>query len=534
MSEIFLIESTSGYNGIHEISSPEEEVLGSSSEQQVEAFSAELLENKTSSRELQAAHTRNFVARHCQTHPQVMAAFDRAMATWMFGHERILGAVMFAAEKHAGQTRKDLEKTPYLIHPLGVAQLTFELGGICDPDTLIAALLHDTIEDTDATSEEIEAAFGSRVLQLVLDLTNAPDGSKAQQTAHAPQMDFHAKVVKLADRYYNICDLENATWDQKRTDQYILWGAKLCQVLRGTCRNLEKAIDDKVTTHFQERYSTKEVEKLSAAWQFPSDHLPVGARVDDMEIASWNVLNTCYLSWVTEKDTQGLNGSLITTANQVVNLETGLTERDRLVIDRILGMIQHPTHPKQLISLQECSPEFLEALSEALPDFMNIAYSSEKPFPRNQDVVIYDSRVLTLKSQNCDFPYHLSGPERPVQNLLFAKGEQTYRVINGHLPGDPSLPGRQDFAAYVNQQSDDVVIAMGDMNFTREEMHNAFLEQGGEAASFALIPAYPTNIGLDLRSKGIDHIVVRGTFDWDTRNPEETQVGLTSTLALLT
>jgi len=503
------------------------------------------IKQKVLSRELQIEHCRRFVALHCNHHPDVMAALDTAIQSWkdLFEPhtlERLLSAVEFAAEKHLFQTRKNPEKTPYIIHPIGVAQITLEIGKLKDPDALIAALLHDTLEDTETTTEEIESLFGSDVLKLVRDLTNPSNlkgkALKAAQIAHAPYMHDDAKVIKLADRYYNVCDLATIVWEQEKIDGYMLWGAKLAQVLRGTNPGLEQAIDSKVSAHFQSRFpSNVEIGQLGERWQFPSDHLPVGAYVDGIEMASWNVLNTAYMSWVEELNTQGLKGSLITTANQVVDGATGLTLRDQLTVQAIVKMISHPTHPKQLISLQECGPAFLQELKNALPDHMQIVYTQETPKPRNQDIVVIDTRQLKLKTElvQVDYPYACS-PGRPVINLVLEKGDKSYRLINAHLPGDPTLPGKEEFAAYVNGFSDDVVLAMGDMNFTRDEMQSAFLNQGGQNLPFSLISSYPTNLGLDLKSKAIDHIYVKGTFDWDQRYPEEVMQELASTVNLLT
>lgn len=505
---------------------------------------------KVMSTELQVAHCRQFVAQHCNRNPRVMNTLDKAIDSWvsLFGQERgrsielerLLPAVEFAAEKHQSQTRKDAEKTPYIIHPLGVAQLTLELGGLKDPDALIAALLHDTIEDTETTPEEVEQLFGPHVLALVLDLTKPAelegDASKLAQIAHAPHMHDEAKIIKLADRYYNMCDLENVAWDQERIDAYILWGAKLVQVLRGICPQLEKAIDDKVTSHFQVRFPSEiYVGQLAEKWEFLSDHLPVGASIDGIEMATWNVLNTAYLSWVDEHNSQGLKGSQISMTNQMIDEETGLTLRDKLVVDQVIDMINHPSHPKQLISLQECGPAFLQVLKEKLPEYMAIVFTQEEPFPRNQDVVIYDNRHLTYREDlsQIDYPYACD-PKRPVMNLVFEKEGQLYRIVNGHLPGDPALPGKEEFAAYINLMDNEVVVAMGDMNFTREEMHKAFLNEGRDHVPFSLISSYPTNIGLSLRSKTIDHIYVKGTFDWQFRYPEEVFEGLTPTVDLLT
>jgi len=491
-------------------------------------------------------HCRKFVAMRCNYNPRVMEALDKTLASWIalsgepdFPLERMLSAVEFAAEKHQHQTRKNPEQTPYIIHPLGVAHIALELGGITDSNALIAALLHDTLEDTDATPAEIGEKFGTQVLALVQDLTNTPglegDDAKEDQIKHAPFMHKYAKVVKLADRYYNICDLKDVIWGKSRKTNYVLWGAKLAQVLRGTNSALEQAIDKEVTTHFQSYFPTRiEVGKLGPLWQFPSDHLPIGACVDDIEMVSWNVLNNTYMEWVTEKDSQGLNGSLISKKNQVIDQATGLTRRDQIVVQKVIDMLNHPTYPKHLIALQECSPEFLKELEKTLPDYMQIIYESEN-FPVDQNVVLFDSRTMDHRKDlmHVDYPFPCA-PKRQLMNLVFEREGKTYRFINGHLPGDPNLPGKEEFATYVNGFSDEVVIATGDMNFTRDEMLQAFLSQGGNNLPFALLHSYPTNVGLNLCSKGIDHFYVRGTTHWNQRTPTAVLQGLDFTLDLLT
>lgn len=72
---------------------------------------------------------------------------------------RLLQAMKFAAEKHATQRRKNADATPYINHPIEVAEHLAAIGGISDEDVIIAALLHDTVEDTQTTIEEIEVAF---------------------------------------------------------------------------------------------------------------------------------------------------------------------------------------------------------------------------------------------------------------------------------------------------------------------------------------------------------------------------------------
>src|SRR5204862_2442813 len=84
----------------------------------------------------------------------------------------ILNALHFAADKHRDQRRKDAGASPYINHPIEVAELLARVGGISDRVALQAAILHDTIEDTNTTSEELEAAFGADVRRVVEEVTD--------------------------------------------------------------------------------------------------------------------------------------------------------------------------------------------------------------------------------------------------------------------------------------------------------------------------------------------------------------------------
>lgn len=74
----------------------------------------------------------------------------------------IVKACNFAAVAHQNQMRKD-GKTPYINHPIGVCNILVELGKVTDANVLVAALLHDTVEDTDVTFQDITAEFGQRI-----------------------------------------------------------------------------------------------------------------------------------------------------------------------------------------------------------------------------------------------------------------------------------------------------------------------------------------------------------------------------------
>ncbi|WP_394730605.1 HD domain-containing protein [Altererythrobacter sp. GH1-8] len=145
---------------------------------------------------------------------------------------RIIGAASFAAEKHRKQRRKDAAATPYINHPLEVAQILTE-AGVEDSDVLIAAILHDTIEDTETTPEELTAVFGERVCSLVLEVTDDKSLPKAErkrlQVLNAPKKSADAKLIKIADKIANIRDLKASPpkWSEGRKASYVLFAREV-------------------------------------------------------------------------------------------------------------------------------------------------------------------------------------------------------------------------------------------------------------------------------------------------------------------
>ncbi|MBY0530212.1 MAG: hypothetical protein K2P51_08530 [Rhabdochlamydiaceae bacterium] len=250
------------------------------------------------------------------------------------------------------------------------------------------------------------------------------------------------------------------------------------------------------------------VGELHEKWRFPSDHLPVGIEVNGVKIISWNVLNNAYMQWVTDKDSQGLNGSLISELDVRVN-DSGLTQRDVLVAD----MVQEMMSKGQVVALQECSVPFLAHLKERLPEQWGMVKSFN--FNRqDQDVVLYDRSQLTYRrdlSETTQYAYP-SVPKRPLQNTYFSQnGGPDLRIINAHIPGDPNLPAREEFASYVHKQhqEDIITVALGDNNFERDEMIEAYRKAG--FTDFSIHSPWKTNIDpVTKESKGIDHLFVAG------------------------
>ena len=143
----------------------------------------------------------------------------------------ILTAISFAADRHSNQRRKDAESTPYINHPLQLACLLATDGGVDDLDTLIAAVLHDTVEDTETSHAELVERFGSRVADIVAEVTDDKSllkvDRKRKQIEHAPRMSKEAALVKLADKTCNLRDVANRTpkgWSLERKQEYFDWG----------------------------------------------------------------------------------------------------------------------------------------------------------------------------------------------------------------------------------------------------------------------------------------------------------------------
>ncbi|HYP51847.1 MAG TPA: HD domain-containing protein [Pyrinomonadaceae bacterium] len=160
-------------------------------------------------------------------------------------------AASFAAKRHRKQKRKGADGEPYINHPLEVANLLANVGKVEDTDVLIAALLHDTVEDTETTEEEIARKFGENVAKMVMEVTDdksLPKPARKQlQIEHAPHLSPGAKLVKLGDKISNITDIMNNPphdWTLERKLEYIAWGEKVVAGLRGANADLEKHFDE--------------------------------------------------------------------------------------------------------------------------------------------------------------------------------------------------------------------------------------------------------------------------------------------------
>ncbi len=162
----------------------------------------------------------------------------------------ILKAMRFASWKHRDQRRKGVGAVPYINHPIELAEVLWFEGRVHDPVVIAAALLHDTIEDTETTSAELRGAFGSLVAGVVEEVTDTKwlrtRARKELQVAKAAKASNRARLVKLADKICNLRDIKAyppRDWSLERQRDYFDWAKRVVEALRGTSARLERKFD---------------------------------------------------------------------------------------------------------------------------------------------------------------------------------------------------------------------------------------------------------------------------------------------------
>ena len=163
----------------------------------------------------------------------------------------ILKAADFAADRHRKQRRKGRKKRPYIGHCTEVAWLIAEVGGVDDANVLVAAILHDTLEDTKTEPEEIVEVFGKAVNDLVIQVTDDKTLDKGErkklQVKHAPHLSPGAKLIKLADKISNVREIGDdppKDWDVGRRQKYFGWAREVVDALGEVNPNLKKRFDE--------------------------------------------------------------------------------------------------------------------------------------------------------------------------------------------------------------------------------------------------------------------------------------------------
>jgi guanosine-3',5'-bis(diphosphate) 3'-pyrophosphohydrolase len=165
----------------------------------------------------------------------------------------IFASLSFAAERHRDHRRKGSDESPYVNHLIAVAEILLTTGAVSDSDVIKAGILHDTLEDTETTAEELEKHFGARVRTIVEEVTDdktlLKEERKRLQIEHAPHISREAKLVKLADKISNVTDIglfPPAGWPDDRRLDYIVWAENVVAGLRGANAALERRFDETV------------------------------------------------------------------------------------------------------------------------------------------------------------------------------------------------------------------------------------------------------------------------------------------------
>jgi (p)ppGpp synthase/HD superfamily hydrolase len=169
-------------------------------------------------------------------------------------YPEILQALDFAARKHKFQRRKGFYRIPYINHPIRVMLILSKEGGIASPIILAAAALHDVLEDTECSEDEISQQFGSEVLRIVKEVTDdmrLPSAERKRlQIIKTPGLSEEGRLIKIADKIANMQDILNypIEWTRQRKRNYFAWAKEVVNGCRGINAGLEKAFDEILET----------------------------------------------------------------------------------------------------------------------------------------------------------------------------------------------------------------------------------------------------------------------------------------------
>jgi len=163
---------------------------------------------------------------------------------------RLTKAMNFAAQKHIHQRRKGESAEPYINHTLEVGHLLSEHTDGKDIDLIIGGILHDTIEDTNTTKEELILEFGQNVADIVSECTDDKTLPKAErkhlQVENAPHKSTRARQIKIADKISNLRSILSSPppdWSNARKLEYFEWSKKVVDGCRGINTGLEQEYD---------------------------------------------------------------------------------------------------------------------------------------------------------------------------------------------------------------------------------------------------------------------------------------------------
>lgn len=162
-----------------------------------------------------------------------------------------LKAAHYAAEKHSGQRRKGTALEPYINHLIEVAMLLAEATGGKDVTLVMAGLLHDTVEDTQVTRDDLVSEFGEEIAGLVMEVTDdkslPKEERKRLQVVNAPHKSNRAKLIKMADKISNLRAMlysPPSDWSEQRKRDYFIWAKQVIDGCRNINATLERQFDE--------------------------------------------------------------------------------------------------------------------------------------------------------------------------------------------------------------------------------------------------------------------------------------------------
>lgn len=269
--------------------------------------------------------------------------------------------------------------------------------------------------------------------------------------------------------------------------------------------------DEKTSTRFYP------VGELGAQWTLGSDHLPVGGTIGSIHFVMWNILNTDALHHILGNG-QGLRDSSIITAN--IPFQDNLTLRESVIIDQIFEMIQHRTHPRSLLALQETSENVYKKLQESLPANLQLLPMDVEEL-KHGDIFIFDKTIFDFIDFKCAQYKNKQSKHGNTYMTLTLQEKDTqilYKFVQSHVPGGPdinSLSARIELANAVisDYNAEAISVVLGDMNrspdYFIKNFESAALEHGLELQPFEIMwPPYATHINTHMEASWIDNILI--------------------------
>jgi len=208
-------------------------------------------------------------------------------------------ALLFAAEAHRNQRRKGAAQEPYLNHLIEVLDLVVQAGDGTDMDMVLAALLHDVVEDTPATYEDVAANFGEHVAQIVRensdDMSLPKDERRRARIAAMPLKSREAKIVKMADVISNLRAIAvspPAGWSAERKLGYLNACRELVDAARGTEPAIERMFDETAanverTVREESPFESRDTNSQLVIWKMPSANPSISSTCRTLKIGLW-------------------------------------------------------------------------------------------------------------------------------------------------------------------------------------------------------------------------------------------------------